>query len=162
MIVADTSALVSLATVGLVPILCEEFDCHTTEAVAEELRATAEYDDVSGEAAQSVLDQFAQMTIHEVEASEFESSRIDRGEGRCAVLTHELDADFLVTDDLRALPELQTVAASKVAISPIVLEALVRRDVLTRDRAKSELRRIANRRDWLEAPIYRRAQALLD
>ncbi|MFB6197135.1 MAG: hypothetical protein ABEI52_02545, partial [Halobacteriaceae archaeon] len=72
------------------------------------------------------------------------------------------DADFLITDDLRALPELQTVASSKVAISPIVLKALVQRDVLTQEEALEKLDELAEQRDWLGTPIYRRAKNLFD
>lgn len=162
MIVADASALVSLATAEVSELVFEEFDCHTTETVVEELRSTADYDDTSGVAAQTVPNRKSDLTVHEVDTPAFESSRIDAGEGSCAALTRETDADFLVTDDLRALPELQSLVSSRVAIPPIVLEALVRREVLSREQARAELQRIAEDRDWLESPIYRRAQDLLD
>lgn len=162
MIVADTSALISLATAELVELVSEEFDVHTTETVIEELQATANYDDVSGTAASALIEEGHGLTVHAVDFPKFESSRIDRGEGSCAVVTREIDADFLVTDDLRALPELQTASTARVAISPIVLEALVERGVLTREQAKENLEQIAADRDWLESPIYRRAENILE
>jgi predicted nucleic acid-binding protein len=159
MIAADTSALLSLATVDLLDTLLTEYDVHTTETVVEELEHTCEYDDPQGEASETVLDTLDRITVHQVEG-EFESSRIDQGEGTCALLTKALDAEFLITDDLRALPELQTVADAKVAISPIVLKALVKRDVLQHEEASTKLDELAERRDWLGAPIYRRAKDL--
>jgi predicted nucleic acid-binding protein len=159
MIAADTSALLSLATVDLLDTLLTEYDVHTTETVVEELEHTSEYDDTHGEASETVLDTLDRITVHQVEG-EFESSRIDQGEGTCALLTKALDAEFLITDDLRALPELQTVADAKVAISPIVLKALVKRDVLQHEEASTKLDELAERRDWLGAPIYRRAKDL--
>jgi predicted nucleic acid-binding protein len=159
MIAADTSALLSLATVDLLDTLLTEYDVHTTETVIEELEKTSEYDDPQGEASETVLDNLNQITVHQIEG-EFESSRIDQGEGTCALLTKALDAEFLITDDLRALPELQTVADAKVAISPIVLKALVKRDVLQHEEASTKLDELAERRDWLGAPIYRRAKDL--
>ena len=161
MLVADTSALVSIATADLVTVVVEEFDVHTTERVAGELRETAGFDDRHGEAATDVLDRLNDLTVHST-ATPVESARIDSGEGSCAVLADELDAEFLLTDDLRALPELQAATRAEVAISPILLRALVERDVLSAKGARDHLETIAEGRDWLGAPIYRRARRLFD
>jgi len=159
MIVADTSALISLASIDLLDIFLAEFEVHTTELVLDELENTAGYDDRHGAAAQTVLDNLDRIAAHPT-GGEFESSRVDQGEGSCALLTRELDADFLITDDLRALAELQTVADSKMAISPIVLKALVQRDVLNQADALEKLDELAEQRDWPGAPIYRRGKRL--
>lgn len=161
MIVADTSALISLASIDLLEIFLTEFNVHTTALVVEELEDTAGYDDRHGDAAQTVRDGLDRITIHQTKGA-FESSRVDHGEGSCAQLTTDLDADFLVTDDLRALPELQQVVDAKVAISPIVLKALVQRDVLEHADALAKLDELAKQRDWLGAPIYRRAKTLFE
>ncbi len=161
MIAADTSALISLATVDLLDTFLTEFDVHTTEKVVEELEATGEYDDTHGEASETVLDHLNQITVHQVKG-EFESSRIDQGEGTCALLTKAINVEFLITDDLHALPELQTVTDAQVAISPIVLKALVKREVLEQEQALNKLNELAEQRDWLGAPIYRRAQNLFN
>ena len=162
MLVADTSALVSLATVDLLPTVLAEFDVHTTDTVMAELEGIAEYDDLSGEAARRVLRHREHLTVHTVDDPGFESSRIDTGEGSCAVLIRDEAVDFLLTDDLRALPELQSLVAVRVAISPIVLKALVTRESITRCEARTKLEEMADACDWLEAPIYRRAQQLLE
>lgn len=160
MIAADTSALISLASVDLLDTLLAEYDVHTTETVINELEDTSSYNDIHGEASETVLNLIDQITVHQVEG-EFKSSRVDQGEGTCALLTKEIDAEFLITDDLRALPELQTVADAKVAISPIILKAFVKRDVLEQQEALTKLDELAERRDWLGAPIYRKARNLL-
>lgn len=161
MIAVDTSSLISLAAIDLYDTLLTEFDVHTTQLVIEELEETSEHDDRHGEAAQKALAQQDRITVHDVQEN-FTSSRIDQDEGSCAILTRKIDAEFLVTDDLRALPELQTVADAKVAISPIVLKSLVQRTVLTDKEAREKLEELAEQRDWLGAPIYRRAQDLFD
>ncbi|WP_436902477.1 hypothetical protein [Halovenus halobia] len=161
MIIADTSALVSLASVDLLGTFFTEFRVHTTETVVDELEATGAYDDRHGIAANSVLDRRDRLAVHQVEEA-FTSSRVDEGEGSCAALTKDLDVAFLITDDLRALPELQAVADVQVAISPIVLKALVERDVLERNEALAKLDELAEQRDWLGAPIYRRAKPLFE
>ena len=160
MIVADTSALISLATGGILETALDEFDVHTTVTVVAELRETAEYDDRHAEAATTVLDQET-LRAHDVDEA-IESSRIDAGEGSCAILATELAADFLLTDDLRALPELESATAARVAISPFLLRALVTRGVLDREEALARLNAIGADRDWLESPIYRRARRLFE
>jgi predicted nucleic acid-binding protein len=159
MIVADTSSLISITSIDLLDTLLTEFDTHTTKLVVEELENTSEYNDRHGEAAQTVLNNKDQIKIHDIQG-EFTSSRVDQGEGSCALLTREIDAEFLITDDLHALPELQTVASSKVAISPIVLKALTKRGKLSKETALEKLDELAKQRNWLGAPIYRRAKDL--
>ncbi len=161
MIVADTSALISLARIDQLETLLTEFDVHVTETVVDELAATSEYDDADGDAATAVLAARDQFTIHHID-DELTTSRIDPGEGTSALLTTEIDAAFLLTDDLRALPEIQTLADAQVAISPIVLKALVARDELTRKEARESVDQLATKRDWLGTPIYRRARGLFD
>jgi predicted nucleic acid-binding protein len=160
-IVADTSALVSLAAVDAFDTVSTEFDVHTTETVVDELEDTAEYDDRHGDAARTVLDSREDFETRDV-AETLESSRIDRDEGSCALLTRQLDAEFLITDDLRALPELQTASDAEVAISLIVLKALVERDAIESERALEKVDRLPERRSWLGQPIYRRATDLFE
>lgn len=162
MIVADTSALITLSTADSLETVLNEFDVHTTEAVIQELEDTSEYDDIHGDAANNALNQKHHLTIHSTKDSEFNSSRIDAGEASCVTLTRELDTEFLITDDLRALPELQKLVDAKVAISPIVLRALVKRNVLTNLEAQERVDQLAEARNWLGQPIYRRARRLFD
>ncbi len=162
MIVVDTSALITIASINLLDDVLAEYDIYTTETVIQELEETAEYEDIHGEAAQDVLDRVDRIEVYNTSESEFWSSRIDEGEGTTVTLANETQADFLITDDLRALPELQTVAESKVVISPILLKALVKRDVLEQAEALRKLEEAAENRDWLESPIYEKAKNLFE
>lgn len=162
MIVVDTSAFVSLEVAGSLSLVLEEFDVHTTESVMTELEETASHDDVHGLAAESVLEKRESFSRHPIEEPTLETSRIDTGEASCVRCCQQFDAEFLITDDFRALPELQRLTAARVAISPIVLEALVKRDVLEKQAALERLEAMAENRDWLGSPIYRRAQRLFD
>jgi predicted nucleic acid-binding protein len=83
------------------------------------------YDDIHGDAAEAVLEEVDRFTIHETAHPETETTRIDAGEASCVKLADTESAAFLITDDLRALPELQTLTDAQVAISPILLRALV-------------------------------------
>lgn len=136
MIVAETSALISRTTAKCLGLFLDEFEVQTTATVIEELEATAADADPHGDAATAVLEQQDRLTFHTVESDVPETSRIDRSEGSCVVLAGQHSADFLVTDDLRALPEPQQLTAARVASSPIVLTALVDRGVLERDEAR--------------------------
>lgn len=160
MIVADTSALISLAAIDSLDTLLAEYEVHTTQLVLDELEATAEYEDPHGEAARSILTRTDELVVHDIDPA-VTTSRIDGGEGSTATLANDLGAGFLITDDLRALPELQPLVDGQVAISPIVLKAFVKRDVLEHEDAVAKLEKLAATRDWLGAPIYRRARDLL-
>lgn len=162
MIVVDTSAFVTLASADVLHLVLDEFEVHTTEIMLRELEETAEYEDVHGTAARTVLDQIDSAIVHEGTEPRIQTSRVDEGEGSCAVLARAVEAEFLVTDDLRALPELQTISGTSVAISPIVLKALVERGVLTRAEALESLDQVATDRSWLGRPIYRRARELFE
>lgn len=162
MIVVDTSAFISITIADVLDLVLAEYDVHTTQQVIDELEATAEYDDVHGTSAETVLTQTSALTIHEIGESDFQTSRIDDGEASCIQLARRGAADFLITDDLRALPELQQLTDAQVAISPILLRALVKRDRLTNSEAEDKLDVVATSRDWLGAPIYRRARGLFD
>ncbi|WP_416840511.1 hypothetical protein [Haloferax sp. DFSO52] len=162
MLVVDTSAFVSLAVGGVFETVLDEFDIVTTQTVLDELEQTAAYDDNHGTGASKVLDAEDRITVIDTTGTEFVTSRIDDGEASCVVAASEVDAAFLVTDDYRALPELQQLVDAEVVLSPIVLRALVKRDALTAEEAQSAFETIAEGRDWLGAPIYRYARQLFE
>lgn len=162
MLVADTSALISLAVGDVLDTVLDEFDVVTTDVVVTELRETAAYEDVHGDAATTVLAYIDDIERLDVDGSEFVSSRVDEGEASCTAAVRAVDAPFLLTDDFRALPELQVLIDGDVALSPIVLRALVKRGTLTSEEANRTLDAIATDRDWLGAPIYRYARQLLE
>lgn len=51
---------------------------------------------------------------------------------------------------------------TQIAISPFILRALVERDVLDVEDALADVEQLAGERDWLGAPIYRRARELFE
>jgi len=162
MIVIDMSALVSLAVGNALEPTLGEFDAVTTQSVRSELEATAEYDDRHGKAAAAVLDAEDAFTIVETQGEPFETSRIDAAEASCVATTRSQAARFLVTDDFRALPELQRLVDAEVVLSPIVLRALVKRGSWSETEAETAFESIAEGRDWLGAPIYRYVRYLFD
>jgi predicted nucleic acid-binding protein len=162
MIVADTSAFVSLAVGDVLALFLDEFDVVTTAAVIAELEETAAYDDLHGRGAADVLAHDDRVEVVTVESADVVTSRIDTGEASCVAAVRNVGAQFLITDDYRALPELQQLVDGEVALSPIVLRALVKRGALSDDETTAVLETIAEPRDWLGTPIYRYALELFD
>ena len=80
MIVADTSALITLVSANILTVVLEEFDVHTSGTVVQELEDTTKYDNIPGEAAEQVLQHRSRFTVHGAKQAEFQSSRIDKGE----------------------------------------------------------------------------------
>jgi predicted nucleic acid-binding protein len=161
-LVVDTSGLISLAVGDVFDQTLTAFNVVTTSTVIEGLEATAEYDDRHGTAANTVLRRIDALILRDADGASFETSRVDAGEASCVAAARDSDAAFLVTDDYRALPELQGLVDAEVAVSPIVLRALVKRDALSAADAEAAFETIAAGRDWLDAPIYRYAHRLLD
>jgi predicted nucleic acid-binding protein len=158
MLVIDTSAFLSLASVRVLETVLEEYEPHTTEIVLEELQQTAEYEDLHTKAAQRVIELSSRFQVDAVETEDFKSSRIDKGEYSCVVLADRLETEFILTDDFRALPELKSLVDCQVAISPIMLKALAVRDRITEKEAKEKLDKLAENRNWIGSPIYRHAK----
>jgi predicted nucleic acid-binding protein len=164
MLVVDTSAFVSLAVGDVLGVVIDEYEVVTTETVRDELRETAAYDDRHGDAAGRALELTDAVDVIDVadESERVVTSRIDGGEATCVLAARETDAKFLITDDYRALPELRAAIESRVALSPIVLRALVKRNALGETEAQTAFETISEGRDWLEAPIHRYARKLFE
>ncbi|WP_138007713.1 hypothetical protein [Halalkalirubrum salinum] len=162
MIVVDTSAFISIEIGDALDLVLSTYEVHTTTVVVDELRSTAAYDDSHGRAADEVLGSIERISVHDQSPSGATTTRIDAGEASCAQVVQDIDAEFLITDDLRALPELEALVDCRVAISPILLRALVTNGLLSNTEAKRRLEAIAHTRDWLGAPIYRHATELFD
>lgn len=162
MIVVDTSAFVSLAVGGVIETVVEEFEVVTTEVVWTELDETAAYDDVHGRGAEAVQSVSEQVAVVDVDGAAYVTSRVDDGEASCVAAVEKTEAAFLITDDYRALPELQVLVSAEVALSPIVLRALVKRGVVSEEAARGVVDVIADQRDWLGAPINRYARQLFE
>lgn len=164
MLIVDTSAFVSLAVGDVLYVVIDEFDVVSTATVRDELRETAAYDDRHGEAAGQALDLTDDIDVLGVadESGRVVTSRIDEGEANCVIAARETGAEFLITDDYRALPELRAAIDSRVALSPLVFRALVERDALSESEARAAFETISEGRDWLEAPIHRYGRELFE
>jgi predicted nucleic acid-binding protein len=158
MIILDTSAFISLSMADLMERVVEDYSVHTTQEVISELEQTAREEDRVSDAASQVLSCRESIEVHSQSFERFETSRLDSGEASCVALTREVDADFMLTDDLRAMAEIKKLSTLEVAISPFMIVAMAKNDVLSREEALEKIEKLAENRDWLGTPIYQRAK----
>lgn len=88
----------------------------------------------------------------------FKTSRIDAGEASCLELIESGEQDYLLTDDFRALGEIEKQIGEMVVLSPIILKVLALRGIIDKRQALTKLDEMAEKRDWLGRPIYRYAR----
>ena len=160
---ADTSAPVSLASASLLSLVLSEFDVVVTGIVLGEHRAMSAFDDAHGRAATEVLEKIDSMRV--VNASDYQrfmTSRIDSGEASCLEIIDGGGCDYLLTDDFRALGEIEKQIGDALVLSPIILKVLVIRGAIGKNEALAKLGEIARKRDWLGRPIYRYAMRYFD
>jgi predicted nucleic acid-binding protein len=165
LLVADTSALVSLGTVaGHSPnpldLLLDSHTVVVPEQVVDELTETASYDDASGRAAQAVLDRRSAFEVRSVELDE--TFPLDDGENAAVTLANEVEAVQLLCDEFNRLALVHaSLAATRLVTTPVLLTALVRSDALSPDEAEALLAETSDARSWSSNSYVGRAKDTL-
>ncbi|MFP8953163.1 hypothetical protein ACLI4Z_09355 [Natrialbaceae archaeon A-arb3/5] len=165
LIVADTSALVSLGTVAnheLSPlsILLDEHHVVIPEQVVSELRETASYEDRSGDAAQAVLDRLSEFDERATELDE--DFPLDDGENAAVTLANDLDAMQLLCDEFNRLALIHaSLADTRLVTTPTLLTTLVRNEFLTPANAEGLLSKLSDARSWDTNSYVAQAKATL-
>lgn len=164
-LVADTSALVSLGIAAdsdpnPLSLCLDGYDVLIPDAVAEELREIASYDDEHGRAATTVLDRTSELTVRSVELdAEFP---LDDGENAAVTLANEIDADLFLCDEFNRLGLVHaSLADTRLVTTPVLLSVLVRTEKLTADEALTRLDEISTARSWETNSYVQRARSLL-
>jgi predicted nucleic acid-binding protein len=165
LIVADTSALVSLGAVAdaspnPLDLLHDSHIVVVPEQVVDELTETASYDDASGEAAQAVLDRRSAFEVRSVELDE--TFPLDDGENAAVTLANEINAVQLLCDEFNRLALVHaSLAETRLVTTPILLTALVRNDTLSPDTAEALLTELSEARGWSSNSYVERSKATL-
>jgi predicted nucleic acid-binding protein len=151
-VVADTSALVSLGTVADAdpdPLshLLSEYDVVVPERVVAELDDVAAYDDAHGRAAERVL---ARRAGFEGASTTLDASfPLDDGENAAVSLANDRDADFLVGDEYNSVGLVHaSLRDSRFVTTPKLLAVFVETGALTADDARSLLEAMVEERSW--------------
>lgn len=152
LVVADTSALVSLGTVAdhessPLDILIASHGVVLPEHVVSELRDTAAYGDTAGMAAAAVLDRLDSVTVREVVLDD--EFPLDDGENAAVTLANDLDATQLVCDEFNRLALVHaSLATTRLVTTPTLLIALVHNGELDVSAAVDLLSAIREARRW--------------
>ena len=165
LLVADTSALVSLGTVtdaSLNPLdlLFDSPTVVVSERVVDELTETASYDDASGEGARAVLDPRSAFEVCSVELDE--TFPLDDGGNAAVTLANEIDAVQLLCEEFDRLALVHaSLAGTRLVTTPILLTALVRNEAISPDAAETFLVEMSDARSWSSNAYVERATATL-
>lgn len=152
LVVADTSALVSLGTVAVherspLDSLLDVHEVVVPEQVVSELGETASFEDASGEAAGAVLDRLPKV---DVQATDLDADvPLDDGENAAVILANDLDATQLLCDEFNSIAIVHaTLATTRLVTTPTLLTAFVRNELLTPTEAEALLETMSEARSW--------------
>lgn len=165
-LVADASALVSLGVVADAepdPLSCclTTYDVVVPEAVVEELREIASYDDAHGRASTVVLDRTDEISTRSVDLDA--AFPLDDGENAAVTLANELDAALFLCDEFTHLGLIHaSLADTRLVTTPTLLSVLVRTDQLSPENARTLLDEISAARSWDANSYVQRARSTLE
>ena len=151
-LVADTSALVSLGTVDThektpLGIILDTQRVCIPEQVVSELQQTAAYEDCSGNAADAVLDRLSEFSVRAAKLEE--DFPLDDGENAAVSLANDLDATQFLCDEFNALARIHaSLADTRLVTTPTLLITLVRNDHLSPADAHDLLSKMSAARSW--------------
>jgi len=150
LILADTSALVSLEIKHLVALSSKVIQFYISDMVRLELKEIAEFDDVHGRSARDVLRlvDSGLIAVRCVSARKEYIENIDVGEAEILTLAESGGYDYMITDDVRALPYIKSITKVKVLTSAFVIRLLYDLKLLSHDEALKSIREISESRDW--------------
>lgn len=151
-VVADTSSLVSLGTIIDHPYspldhLLNTHDVIIPEQVVDELRETASYTNISGKAAQAVLNRLFEFDVQTTELEE--NFPLDAGENAAVTLANDLDATQLLCDEFNQLALIHaSLPDVRLMTTPILLTTFVHNGTLSGEDAKDFLDEMSDARSW--------------
>ncbi len=147
---ADTSAVVSLEIKHLVTLASKVIKFTISTWVYEELKEIAKYNDVHGISARDALGlvESGCITIKSVQARKEHAENIDMGEAEILTLAESGEYDYIITDDVKALPYIKSKAKVKVLTSAFVIRLLYDLNILSREEALNSIKEISASRDW--------------
>ena len=149
-VVADTGAILSLSLSGLL-VRCEkEFRIVVGTEIRAELEGISKGDDDLGNAARSAL--------HTIEVRKTTHSYL-RGEDEALDILAELDADLLISDDIKFV--MKNRGNRKIAFSVILLGVLLEQNKITKSDFIKAVDSIFAKRNWDENLIYLTAKYII-
>jgi len=164
-LVADTSALVSLGIVGgadsePLSLCLSSYEVLVPEVVVGELEDVASYDDVHGRGARTVLDRTEAFSTRSVSLDA--AFPLDDGENAAVTLANDTEAAMVLCDEFNQLGLIHaSLADTRLVTTPTLLSVFVRDGQLEPAVASDHLDVISDARSWAENQYIERARSLL-
>ncbi len=157
-VVFDTSALMSLAAGKVLELAVLHCDALIPERVKSEVIGISQNINFEGNLAKDVLNYIE----HEIQVIPSTKTSL-RGEIECAHIANEIEeVDFLITDDIAALQELEKLCIKSVRFSTIIVYALFLKGAITKKHGLQIIERMRVQRNWKDNLIYEQAIILWD
>ncbi|MDO9517972.1 MAG: hypothetical protein Q7J10_08000 [Methanosarcinaceae archaeon] len=149
-ILADTSALVSLEIKHFVGLASKYIQFSISDGVLKELQDIAQFNDVHAKSARDVLELVEKniIAVRPMPAREEHSQNIDLGEAEILTLSESGEYEYIITDDVKALPYIKSVANVKVFTSVFIIRLLYDINVVSKEEALNSIKEISASRDW--------------
>ncbi|MEK6970236.1 MAG: hypothetical protein AABW68_00915 [archaeon] len=156
-VVADTSALISLAYSGYLDKACETIEINIPAPVKIELDEIASYSDKLAKMARDciLLLQKKKIKIHDkpisTKATKYLNSKVDLGEAACFELATEQNIPSILMDDIAAATALYGLALSKkitIKLSIAALIELKNQNKMTQPELRKGLEAMIQNREW--------------
>ncbi len=154
-IIADTSALVSLEVVELVPFVLKYFEIIIPQAVKSELKEMGKYGDVHGCAAKRILDfvDNKKIIVETVSGYEKHLMSADLRESQALELAMNTKPDYFISDDVECFWYLEG-KFEKTVFSVFIVRVLCDLNELTEDEGWENIEKMCERRTWAKNIIY--------
>ncbi len=170
-IVADTSALISLAIADLIKKSLEIVEIYIPKEVVLELTELSKYKDIEGSAARAVLELVGNKKIivkeikNQQKIENILNSDIHHGEAACFALCAENDIQLFIMDDVDAGYSLESIAKShglEIRISIAVIVELYSQNKINKTETKNAIKSLTSRRRWESGALEVLAKKYMD
>lgn len=142
----DTCSLIALQYSGYLSTIVETVDIIITKKIHSELEDIGIFTDSDAVAAREILRLLHKITIMEV-------SQRATGEEELIEVALQKKCDFIVSDDIRAMPKLKLTNISTL-FSTHLLYYLFRAGIISKEEGLIALEKMRNNRSWKENLIY--------
>lgn len=148
--ILDTSAFISLESIGFLSKVLQVFSVTTTNSVIKELEAFAKHDDTYGKIAKEILKRISEFTVESCEITE-SIKYIEPTDNELYNLALKKNIP-LITDETKLVHH----AREKIEVyfTPVFLVLSIEMKQISKKEALDKLENLKNRRNWGNNIIY--------
>src|SRR5659263_162468 len=142
----DTCSFIALHYSSYLKVAKKNLNILTTKKILSELEEMSTFPDDDGRAAREILNLLPWMKIMETQSK-------STGEEELVEVALHNDCDFIVSDDIRAIPKMKK-ANKPLLFSTHLLYYLYKTGIISKEEGLIALERMRNKRSWKENIIY--------